>query len=69
MKAGDVVLTYLGRDSKRHKVTATVKKVNLRTVWVKLKDGSIIKRKLDRDVVSQCKVKKEKSDYAPVQRS
>lgn len=48
MQLGDVAVFKLGIGLK----SGVISKINDRTVHVKLKDGSIVKRHIDKDVIS-----------------
>ena len=46
------VEVYLGRGTARKLVPATVLSVNSRTMWVRLGNGDVVQRKIERDVPS-----------------
>lgn len=53
MKVGEVVIIQLGPPENRKKASATITKVNRRSIWVRLKDGHVINRKMSRDVLTK----------------
>lgn len=49
LQVGDVILVEIGKHSARQQVKAQVVQINPRSVFVRLPDGRVVKRKVGRD--------------------
>lgn len=47
---GDSIQVYIGPPSNRRLVTATLLSVNSRTIYVRLPDGNVVQRRINRDL-------------------
>jgi hypothetical protein len=47
---GSLISVYIGPPSNRRLVTATLLAVNSRTIYVRLPDGNVVQRRINRDL-------------------
>jgi hypothetical protein len=47
---GSTINVYIGAPNHRRLVTATLLSINSRTIYVRLPDGNVVQRRVDRDV-------------------